>query len=339
MADLKNPFALRDDTVVMIEDVPSSERGLKCKCVCPACKGPFEARLGNIRVHHFAHNGEGCDEEIAYLNGLYLLVQEFILNNKIILPALNIYWSHQTTEFTEDNFFDRVRYVAEPGIDEKTPVTKATRIKIETAEIYYTAKKPIALILGVHSKQMALCIRPPANCCKEFKVKRFKDYATLELNADGISFSELKKEQILKEIAKRFEDGQWIYNPTAIRAINTINENNNTWREQIEKELEAARLLKMAQKQQRSWSGTSYGAPAYSSTQMLPREIDEESGYEDVSDKFAQNDFIVRDSSGQRFVKCDYCGEIKPDYKFASYGGLQHVNFGICRECARRGRG
>ena len=94
MTNLKNPFALREGEIVMIEDIPPDERGLKCNCVCPACKGPFEARLGNIRVHHFAHNGEGCDEEVAFLNGLYILVQEYVINSNIISSFLLIQQSY-----------------------------------------------------------------------------------------------------------------------------------------------------------------------------------------------------------------------------------------------------
>ena len=79
MRDLKNPFGMRDGRVVMIEDIPENERGLKCRCFCPSCNDPFKARMGDIRAHHFAHSGEGCDEEIAFLSGLYKLVQEYVL--------------------------------------------------------------------------------------------------------------------------------------------------------------------------------------------------------------------------------------------------------------------
>lgn len=110
MSDLKNPFGLRDGRIIMIEDIPPTERGLRCNCVCPACGDSFEARLGSVRVHHFAHSGEGCDEEVAALTGLYMLVREYILSNPVSLPALTIFWSHYETPFTEENFDNRVHY-------------------------------------------------------------------------------------------------------------------------------------------------------------------------------------------------------------------------------------
>ena len=56
--ELRNPFGLRDGQVIMIEDVPNGQNGLRCNCICPACKEPFEARMGEVRRHHFAHSGQ-----------------------------------------------------------------------------------------------------------------------------------------------------------------------------------------------------------------------------------------------------------------------------------------
>ncbi len=60
-----------------------------------------------------------------------------------------------------------------------------------------------------------------------------------------------------------------------------------------------------------------------------------EKGYEEVKALFNINNQvdIIRDSYGQRWVQCEFCGEIKPDFEFGSYGGNNHVNLGECREC------
>ena len=42
----------------------------------------------------------------------------------------------------------------------------------------------------------------------------------------------------------------------------------------------------------------------------------------------------VTDSSGNRWVKCEKCGLIDTDDKFASYGGLNRINLGICYNCS-----
>ena len=58
--------------------------------------------------------------------------------------------------------------------------------------------------------------------------------------------------------------------------------------------------------------------------------------YNEVKNKFTQQEFQIRDSSGRRWVKCELCGEIKPESEFGSYGGTNHVNLGVCYKCSRR---
>ena len=57
--------------------------------------------------------------------------------------------------------------------------------------------------------------------------------------------------------------------------------------------------------------------------------------YNEVKNKFTQQEFQIRDSSGRRWVKCELCGEIKPESEFGSYGGMNHVNLGVCYKCTR----
>lgn len=52
--------------------------------------------------------------------------------------------------------------------------------------------------------------------------------------------------------------------------------------------------------------------------------------------KFTQQEFQIRDSSGRRWIQCELCGEIKPESEFGSYGGINHVNLGVCYKCSRR---
>lgn len=58
--------------------------------------------------------------------------------------------------------------------------------------------------------------------------------------------------------------------------------------------------------------------------------------YNEVKDKFTQQEFQIRDSSGRRWIQCELCGEIKPESEFGSYGGTNHVNLGVCYKCSRR---
>lgn len=41
----------------------------------------------------------------------------------------------------------------------------------------------------------------------------------------------------------------------------------------------------------------------------------------------------VRDKLGYRWVRCETCGAIETEDKFVTYGGLNHINLGICYNC------
>ena len=60
-------------------------------------------------------------------------------------------------------------------------------------------------------------------------------------------------------------------------------------------------------------------------------------GYDDVKNLLNQQDNIIRDRFGKRWVKCTWCNEIKPDTEFPSYGGVS-INFGKCRECSKKNK-
>lgn len=42
------------------------------------------------------------------------------------------------------------------------------------------------------------------------------------------------------------------------------------------------------------------------------------------------------DPAGNRWVRCEYCGQIFTEANFASYGGANHVNLGVCKECNKK---
>lgn len=46
-----------------------------------------------------------------------------------------------------------------------------------------------------------------------------------------------------------------------------------------------------------------------------------------------QQESLVRDSLGVRWIKCEKCGTIDSDNQFSCYGGTGHNNLGLCRNC------
>ena len=67
-----------------------------------------------------------------------------------------------------------------------------------------------------------------------------------------------------------------------------------------------------------------------------PQQERYETGYNDVKDAFIQQTSIIRDRFGTRWVKCEKCGAIKQDVEYVSYGGREHINLGLCRDCYKK---
>ncbi len=53
-----------------------------------------------------------------------------------------------------------------------------------------------------------------------------------------------------------------------------------------------------------------------------------------MESNFSQQQTQVRDAEGNRWIKCEFCGQIAKESKFISYGGPNHVNLGICKACS-----
>lgn len=349
--DLKNPFALRDGKIIMVEDLGDDERGLACNCRCPACNDRFEARLGNVRVHHFSHNGEGCDEVAAFLSGMYMLVKEFIDANEIKLPPLNVYWAFDSVRYTAENFFSRIRLKPSNGFYNTTNVYPEKTLKFDCSEIVYKNKKPIAIVLTCRENKIALRIKPPATVCKQFEIKQYENMATICFDASNIKFGELNKNDISKILLTETDNWSWIFTDKALKALNEINRRNDLRQKQIQKECEEAQKkraealrlqeekrkrnqeLELMRKQQQQ---TALNSPKASS---MPKErFDKDKmyskGYEEVKDKdFYQQDEIIRDRFDQRWVICRNCGKIDLDINFSEYGGIGSTNLGVCRDC------
>lgn len=54
---------------------------------------------------------------------------------------------------------------------------------------------------------------------------------------------------------------------------------------------------------------------------------------ENLESSLEQQKTPVRDTDGNRWIKCEYCGKIAMESEFTSYGGINHVNLGTCKEC------
>lgn len=88
MGEFKNPYAVRDNKVIYIDDLSETERGINCNCTCPKCGRPMLAKMGCHRQHHFSHADEvSCQG--SYESALHLLAKEVLgEGSKIKLPPV-----------------------------------------------------------------------------------------------------------------------------------------------------------------------------------------------------------------------------------------------------------
>lgn len=63
------------DSEGKLVNIEQAESGIKCNCICPACKEALVAKKGKKREHHFAHSsGKNCED--AYETMLHQLAKD-----------------------------------------------------------------------------------------------------------------------------------------------------------------------------------------------------------------------------------------------------------------------
>ena len=373
MEHLRNPFGVRNGSVIMIEDLSMNERGLNCHCKCPACNGEFIARMGDIKIHHFAHSKDACDEVIAYTSGLYRLIQQMLCKGApFYIPALIITYTIPNDELLdENNIISHIRFVKEDYHGEnRTTVSAGCYIAFDNAELCVDKKNHItALELTYMNSKMAIKVTPPETVCQKSTVTPHKDMATLVLNfgdlADVIQTSNSKKFQ--DYLFSKKMDKRWISNPKVKKAYPEIFAlSKKAYQEYVEREkqLEELRIITARQLEEKRIAAARQLEEARQlqiQQQLAIRETTQKAlekqaartrvleslsqheilkiGYKQVKNKFTQQIEPIRDSFQNRWIQCEECGKIKRDTDFWSYGGINHVNLGHCNSCdEKRGK-
>lgn len=99
------PYGLRKGKLIHISELSDSEKGLRCNCICPHCNDQLIARLGKVRVRHFAHSKSDCGygiESALHLKAKQILEQE----RKLVIP--NYDYNDQTIIKSQEIFFDEI---------------------------------------------------------------------------------------------------------------------------------------------------------------------------------------------------------------------------------------
>lgn len=217
--ELRNPFGLRDNRIILIEDLVKNEKGLRCNCVCPSCKEPFEARMGEIRRHHFAHSGQGCDEVNAYMTGLYMLLNEYLTEgHSLRLPPVIVGFRFSSHSYITQESIEEDTWLLSESVNEEREIQVFGKTNVKFQSCYMEVSgngKPNAIIATANGRNLAIKITPPDSVCKAEKAQRYKDYPTIEIDlADaGEMIQQSGKNDFFRYLSEQDDIFQWIYNP------------------------------------------------------------------------------------------------------------------------------
>ena len=371
MGEILNPFGIRNGEIIAIRDVSESEKGLKCNCVCPNCGGVFQARMGNVREWHFAHTKDGCDSEIAFLRGLYMLLKRYIdEKNAIPLPSITLYAVlGETEEINKENCLNYVTIQKTYSCNYIQQVRTAKRCTFISCEIVNCNKKPIYLLAKTEKKKLAIIIEPPKISCNGLKRSDIDEDACLKLNLKSIDYQELTKLETVFSLFNNEAYYKWGKNITTIyKYLDDIAKANRDFikekeeqeqrcreqKQQNQKEREKKENERRQQEKQNNMMRDLHYAFAIikrngtmnNSTFLKNEKLSQQNTFEReymdrynyVKDKFNQQERQIYDYAGKRWIQCEQCGKIKEADDFSSYGGKNHINLGICSECSRKSR-
>jgi len=231
----KNPFGIRNGKPIVISDLTEDERGLKCNSVCPQCNGKLEAKMGNIKVHHFAHTKDDCDETLAVTKGLFMLIEHMINNGRTFYapPLVISYMANYLTEpVTINDFKDVIEIKSKVNSSNDYELIKGNSFDVKGIELRTNSKNRVEALVVTSSsdRQLAIRILPPPNICKVEKLLPFENFSTLICNASDINFYENKSYDIIN-ILKNHDRWYWLNNHKIEDFSNKIVDDiNESWR-------------------------------------------------------------------------------------------------------------
>lgn len=212
-------FAIRKDTgepvhISYFSQLPDEEkgkyRGLKCNCICAACKRSLVAKMGEVKAPHFAHYVEkgtilDCSAQKANESGLHQMAKEIVKESTYInLPAIEI-----------EAEYDLSRNVNDEKQCEPLHIKDKQTWHFSSAEVEKTCKgfTPDVYLYGEKTDLLVeIMVTHPVGDEKKERVKQVGlpmieiDISDIYNNLEGFS-----KETLQRELIDSVEHKDWIY--------------------------------------------------------------------------------------------------------------------------------
>lgn len=358
MGEVRNPFGVRNGRIVTISDLSLDERGHNCNCLCPDCGGHFIARLGDVRKHHFAHDGSPCDPVRAIMTSLYMLLQEAVDETQhFTFPNCYGVFSVFPVEriATWQDIRCRIQHFSIPK-ENGEQLIEARSFEISASELVRNGvNEPQALILTEKTKQrqLAIVLVPPESVCKRPVPKPFRDYSTVCIYIDEDLY-QIKSYDLKKLLRDGTKGKKWISSPAIDKWANKILErqhqaHQNYLEEQKKKQIE---LEKLREQQKIDEDNRRKERQRIQDEQKRQQEAEEKRRIAEEKEELENyrlliaqkyevipEDEQIRDEYGRRWHHCTACQKWCLTREMNDYGGSGwRMNRGICTKCSRASR-
>ena len=237
---VKIPFAIKDNKIIHIDQIPLDEKGLACNCTCIDCGEQLIARIaGTKREKHFAHKMDvecyGGGETAIHL----FAKQIFSEYKQLCLPELGVEYDEQATNegsFRYCNSLDDIKERQESYKDfyeTNLKVEEICKSQLMQFDEVQTEKKISEIIPDI------ILYRNGTELLVEIKVthgiddEKFKKIKKLNISTIEIDVSEYKEsfnkmtyEELRKIFINDTSNKKWIYNKKAKEFIYNQKEKN-----------------------------------------------------------------------------------------------------------------
>lgn len=311
MSSLKNPFGEKNGKLILISDISPKENGKKCGCICPLCKGDFQAKNnGTIRQPHFAHLGKPCNETIAFMTALYKFFEQSIELSGTFCPP-SVYANFSGLAADQRAWLSTIRAYTNFStvqLDKAEIILESHPFEVEGCEVVCKKELPEALLLTAKEKQrkLAVIVVPPATICKEQQAPQpYNQLPTLAIYIDkNVNFYELHSEQLMKKIEKLDFRTEWIKN-------NKLERLKDEW---LERKLQEHQL---------------------EYEKIKERQKDVQKRLNEKIESVDQRRNVVG-LTEERWHTCVRCHKCKPESELVYYQHDREDDEAICRECSQK---
>lgn len=246
MSGFKNPFALKDGSIITISDALLDSNSSSCDYLCPSCSEKLKLRTGETNSCHFSHSDVLiCSRLRSYMSGLNYFIKDFLENEPFfVIPKLECFYvlkpncKFDENSFGKEIFFtsqnESYKYSKERSILISNPI----KISFDKIEIEYLHGFPEKVIAYYHNKKLAFVAVPPVDIIsKTFKMTGYKDCSTIGVNFPTSDFfSTATKPQILAYLNDNPDAFFWLSNNNETcktEALQKINADNNYYQSKV----------------------------------------------------------------------------------------------------------